>query len=162
MGSAIFSGLKGFPDRKDSTTVIISSKASMESSQLDTGSAERGSTGEVTEAAANVCSNDVCSKDVCSNDVLTYVVLTNVAPPPRPLELEEKAAGRPTLEGSHLSKERAPPHLGQAVRPTWDYIRNNNLQNHLNRKMIIPDQTLAAIIRAEEIHCFLMMRNLTP
>ncbi len=50
MGSAIFCRLLGFPDRKGCTTVIISSKASMESAHLVTGSGERGSTGEVTEA----------------------------------------------------------------------------------------------------------------
>jgi chromatin remodeling complex protein RSC6 len=39
--------------------------------------------------------------------------------------------------------------MGQIVRLTWDYIRNNNLQNPLNRRMIRPDQTLAAVIGAE-------------
>jgi chromatin remodeling complex protein RSC6 len=57
-----------------------------------------------------------------------------------------------------IGVERAP--MGQIVRLTWDYIRNNNLQNPLNRRMIMPDQTLAAVIGAEEIHCFRMMRNL--
>jgi chromatin remodeling complex protein RSC6 len=38
--------------------------------------------------------------------------------------------------------------IGQIVRLTWD----NNLQNPLNRRMIKQDQTLAAVIGAEEIH----------
>ena len=49
---------------------------------------------------------------------------------------------------------------GQILRLIWVYIRNNNLQNPLNRKMIIPDQTLAAVIGANEILCCQMMKNL--
>ncbi len=120
LGSAIFSGLLGFPNRKGSTTWIISSKASWIQGQEKEAQLKRW---------------------------------------PRQLELEERAANRPTLDGSHLSTEGT-PHLGQAVRLTWNYSRNNNLQNPLNRKMIIPDQTLAAVIGPEEIHCFQMMRNM--
>jgi DNA topoisomerase-1 len=57
-----------------------------------------------------------------------------------------------------IGVERAP--MSEIVRLTWNYIKNNNLQSPINRSMIIPDQTLAAVIGAEEIHCFKMMKNL--
>ncbi len=41
-----------------------------------------------------------------------------------------------------IGVERAP--VGQIVRLTWDYIRNSNLQNPLNRRMIRPDLDLGS------------------
>jgi upstream activation factor subunit UAF30 len=57
-----------------------------------------------------------------------------------------------------IGVERAP--MKEIVRLIWVYIRNNNLQNPLNRKMIIPDQTLAAVIGPKQVDCFKMMTQI--
>jgi chromatin remodeling complex protein RSC6 len=57
-----------------------------------------------------------------------------------------------------IGVERA--HWGQIVRLIWNYIKANNLQSPQNKKMIVPDQALAAVIGAEEINCFKMMSHI--
>ena len=50
----------------------------------------------------------------------------------------------------------------EIVHLTWNYVKTHNLQNPLNGRMFIPDQTLAAVVGAEEVHGFQLLRLLQP
>jgi chromatin remodeling complex protein RSC6 len=50
----------------------------------------------------------------------------------------------------------------EAVKLVWDYIKENGLQDEVNRRMINPDDVLAEVLGSKQISMFDMTKKLTP